>query len=183
MLQGFVIQLTSNQVGSLVLSWWTSAVFQSSTTYKEPPFLSSPHHHVKLAATPQFLNMNTTSPSLEFDLGLLYGILHDLSLYYLASTVFLIILSARFAVWVRDRRPLVVPFYGLNRTDKDAPKKRWMRDSINLLQEGYRKVIYFPACSETSQELTAITSSFKISHFKSGLRKETMLFFLRSSCV
>jgi hypothetical protein len=60
------------------------------------------------------------------------------NLYYFTSAIALIIVSA---AWFIPRKSLDIPFYGLDENDKDAPKQRWMRDSINLLQEGYRKVI------------------------------------------
>lgn len=61
------------------------------------------------------------------------------TLYYVTSAIALIVVSA---AWFIPGKSLDIPFYGLDENDKDAPKKRWMRDSINLLREGYRKVIY-----------------------------------------
>lgn len=85
--------------------------------------------------------MDATTLPLDFYLGLVHNSLRDPTLYYFASTVFLIILSTQVVSWANQRRRLAIPIYGLDKNDKDAPKKRWMRDCINLIEEGYRKVI------------------------------------------
>ena len=79
--------------------------------------------------------------TLDFDIGLLRGhVLQGPGIYYFLSTIFIVVFSSRLAAWLNPRRSLTVPFYGLDENDKNAPEKRWMRDSINLVQEGYRKV-------------------------------------------
>lgn len=86
--------------------------------------------------------------SLDFGIALLHNhVLNGPVLYYFLSIIFIILFSSQAAAWLHPRRYLTVPLYGLDENDKDAPKKRWMRDSINLVQEGYQKVWRFPSPS------------------------------------
>lgn len=139
------------------------------------------------------------NPSLEFQFRCVTCTLHEPILYCCASTIFLIIVSSYIATLVNQRRPLTIHFYGLDENDKDAPKKRRMGDSINLLQEGYRKVIAsspFPSPFSFTKErattmrspyrelkltmLTITIVSLETDRFKYGLRKEIKLFYLQS---
>jgi hypothetical protein len=143
--------------------------------------------------------MDAKTPPLDLYLELMHSILQSPVLYYFTSAVFLIILSSQVGSWINQKRGLVIPTYGLDENDKDAPKKRWMRDSINLLGEGCRKVIipisavlHIPTRLQTSSlvihhnekpidMLNLQNSSFETNRFKYGLQKEIKLFFPPSS--
>lgn len=58
-------------------------------------------------------------------------------LYAIAPVLIIIYLVSSFGPgWHR----VAVPIYGHNSFDIESPKKRWMTDSISLMQEGYNKV-------------------------------------------
>jgi hypothetical protein len=65
------------------------------------------------------------------------------SIYYFASVIALVIVTIYSKVHFDRKKLVAVPIYGQNELDKDAPKRRWMTDSINLMQEGYNKVDCF----------------------------------------
>lgn len=60
--------------------------------------------------------------------------------YYLTTVCILLIVSVLSVVKLKIRKHVNIPFYGLDDNDPEAPKKRWMKDSFNLLREGCAKV-------------------------------------------
>jgi hypothetical protein len=85
--------------------------------------------------------MDAKTSTWDFDMDLLHPNLDAQTLYYCTSAIALVVASSLVA-WFNQKKYLAIPFHGLDENDEDAPRKRWMWDSINLLQEGYRKVIY-----------------------------------------
>lgn len=63
----------------------------------------------------------------------------DRPFFYVIPTI-LVITIALFTKFGKKTTELGVPFYGNEEGNPEAPKKRWMKDALNLLREGYSKV-------------------------------------------
>lgn len=64
----------------------------------------------------------------------------DAPVPFYTTSFILILVSILSAVGLSGSKKVNVPFYGQDPNDFEAPKKRWMSDALNLLQEGYNKV-------------------------------------------
>lgn len=74
------------------------------------------------------------------DNGLVHHKLETPISYYLTSFIILLLVPVLYFMNLKSQKPIDLPFHGLDDNDSEAPKKRWMTDSINLLREGYAKV-------------------------------------------
>lgn len=91
---------------------------------------------------------------------------------YVQCAIALIVVTTYFVFNFGRGHRVTVPFHGNNELDMESLKKRWMTDSINLMQEGYKKVKHKdPSCI---LDLTNFDIySFRIVHSKSGQLKAT----------
>lgn len=55
-----------------------------------------------------------------------------------------LVLIAIVSIFRKKSPQLDFPFFGTEEGNPEAPKQRWMRDAMNLLREGYEKVIGLP---------------------------------------
>ncbi len=82
--------------------------------------------------------LSETSAILNMDFEILHRVGNQPFSYIILAIVLVIItiFSAN-----RNKAPkLNFPFFGHEEGNPEAPKKRWMRDALNLLREGHSKV-------------------------------------------
>jgi hypothetical protein len=112
--------------------------------------------------------MASLNSSREFDL--LYNHYNEKVPYYFTSAIVLIVVTVFSAVHFGSKKAVAVPSYGLEKHGKDTAKERWMRDAINLVQEGYNKVSSLVCISVLKHEADLTVPRSPVSNMDNGMQ-------------